>query len=127
MHTLGAVLGRVNPGEVEIEMPYRADLSQQHGFIHGGITTAILDSACGYAAFSLSGPDTAVLTVEYKVNFIAPAKGERFVARGEVVRPGASVTVCKGDVVAIEDGEEKLVTTILTTLMLLPNRPDLAS
>ncbi len=126
MHTLGAVLGRVNPGEVEIEMPYRADLSQQHGFIHGGITTAILDSACGYAAFSLSAPDTAVLTVEYKVNFIAPAKGERFVARGEVVRPGASVTVCKGDVVAIEDGEEKLVTTMLTTLMLLPNRPDLA-
>ena len=126
MHTLGAVLGRVNPGEVEIEMPYRADLSQQHGFIHGGITTAILDSACGYAALSLSAPDTAVLTVEYKVNFIAPAKGERFVARGEVVRPGASVTVCKGDVVAIEDGEEKLVTTMLTTLMLLPNRPDLA-
>ena len=127
MHTLGAVLGRVNPGEVEIEMPYRTDLSQQHGFIHGGITTAILDSACGYAAFSLSAPDTAVLTVEYKVNFIAPAKGERFVARGEVVRPGASITVCKGDVVAIEDGEEKLVTTMLTTLMLLPNRPDLAS
>ena len=127
MRTLGAVLGRVNPGEVEIEMPYRTDLSQQHGFIHGGITTAILDSACGYAAFSLSAPDTAVLTVEYKVNFIAPAKGERFVARGEVVRPGASITVCKGDVVAIEDGEEKLVTTMLSTLMLLPNRPDLAS
>jgi len=127
MHTLGAALGRVNPGEVEIEIPYRTDLSEQHGFIHGGITTAILDSACGYAAFSLSGPDTAVLTVEYKVNFIAPAKGERFVARGEVVRPGASVTVCKGDVVAIEHGEERLVTTMLTTLMLLPNRPDLAS
>ena len=126
MHTLGAVLGRVAPGEVEIEMPYRADLSQQHGFIHGGITTAILDSACGYAALSLSATDTAVLTVEYKVNFIAPAKGERFVARGEVLRPGATVTVCKGDVVAIEDGEEKLVTTMLTTLMLLPNRPDLA-
>ena len=126
MHTLGAVLGRVNPGEVEIEMPYRADLSQQHGFIHGGITTAILDSACGYAALSLSATDTAVLTVEYKVNFIAPAKGERFVARGEVLRPGATVTVCKGDVVAIEDGEEKLVTTMLTTLMFLADRPDLS-
>jgi acyl-coenzyme A thioesterase PaaI-like protein len=85
-----------------------------------------LDSACGYAAVSLSAPDTAVLTIEYKANFIAPAKGERFLARGEVVRPGATVTVCKGDVVAIEDGEEKLVTTMLTTLMLLPNRPDLA-
>lgn len=126
MHTLGAVLGRVAPGEVEIEMPYRADLAQQHGYMHGGIITAILDSACGYAALSLSATDTAVLTVEYKVNFIAPAKGERFVARGEVLRPGATVTVCKGDVVAIEDGEEKLVTTMLTTLMLLPNRPDLA-
>ena len=126
MHTLGAVLGRVAPGEVEIEMPYRADLAQQHGYIHGGIITAILDSACGYAALSLSATDTAVLTVEYKVNFIAPAKGERFVARGEVLRPGATVTVCKGDVVAIEDGEEKLVTTMLTTLMFLADRPDLS-
>ncbi|PKB85626.1 MAG: phenylacetic acid degradation protein [Chloroflexi bacterium] len=126
MHTLGAVLGRVAPGEVEIEMPYRADLAQQHGYMHGGIITAILDSACGYAALSLSATDTAVLTVEYKVNFIAPAKGERFVARGEVLRPGATVTVCKGDVVAIEDGEEKLVTTMLTTLMFLADRPDLS-
>jgi uncharacterized protein (TIGR00369 family) len=126
MHTLGAVLGRVAPGEVEIEMPCRADLAQQHGYMHGGIITAILDSACGYAALSLSATDTAVLTVEYKVNFIAPAKGERFVARGEVLRPGATVTVCKGDVVAIEDGEEKLVTTMLTTLMFLADRPDLS-
>ena len=126
MHTLGAVLGRVAPGEVEIEMPYRADLAQQHGYMHGGIITAILDSACGYAALSLSATDTAVLTVEYKVNFIAPAKGERFVARGEVLRPGATVTVCKGDVVAIQDGEEKLVTTMLTTLMFLADRPDLS-
>ena len=126
MHTLGAVLGRVAPGEVEIEMPYRADLAQQHGFIHGGFVTAIVDSACGYAALSLSAPDTAILTVEYKVNFLAPAKGERLVAKGQVVRPGATVTVCRGDVVAIEDGEEKLVTTMLTTLMLLPDRPDLA-
>ena len=126
MRTLGAVVNLVEPGEVEIEMPYRADLTQQHGFIHGGIVTAIVDSACGYAAFSLSAPDTAVLTVEYKVNFVAPAKGERLVARGEVVRPGATVTVCKGNVLAYEDGEEKLVATMLTTLMLMPNRPDLA-
>ena len=126
MHPMGAVLGRVAPGEVEVEMPHRTDLAQQHGFIHGGIMTAILDSACGYAALSLSAPDTAVLTVEYKVNFIAPAKGERFVSRGEVLRPGATVTVCKGDMMAFADGEEKLVATMLTTLMLLPNRPDLA-
>ena len=126
METLGAVMGRVKPGEVEIEMPYRADLAQQNGFIHGGIVTAIVDSACGYAAFSLSSPGTAVLTVEYKVNFVAPAKGEKLLARGEVVRPGASITVCKGNVFAYDGGEEKLVASMLTTLMLMPNRPDLA-
>jgi len=126
MQTLGAAMGRVGPGKVEIEMPYRADLTQQHGFIHGGIVTAIVDSACGYAAFSLSTPDTAVLTVEYKVNFVAPAKGDRLVARGEVVRPGATITVCKGDVFAYDDGKEKLVASMLTTMMLMPNRSDLA-
>ena len=126
MQTLGAVMNRVVPGEVEIEMPYRADLTQQHGFIHGGIITAIVDSACGYAAFSLSAPETAVLTVEYKVNFVAPAKGDRLLARGEVVRPGATVTVCKGDVMAANGAEEKLVASMLTTMMLMPNRPDLA-
>ena len=126
MQTMGAVMGKVRPGQVEIEMPFRDDLTQQHGFIHGGIVTAIVDSACGYAAFSLSAPDTAVLTVEYKVNFVAPAKGERLLARGEVVRSGATIAVCKGDVLAYDGGEEKLVATMLTTMMLMPNRPDLA-
>ena len=126
MQTLGAVMNRVVPGEVEIEMPYRADLAQQHGFIHGGIVTAIVDSACGYAAFSLSAPETAVLTVEYKVNFVAPARGELLLARGRVVRPGGTVTVCKGDVLACDGREEKLVASMLTTMMLMPNRPDLA-
>lgn len=127
MRTLGAVIGKVGPGEVEIEMPYRADLTQQYGFIHCGIVTAILDSACGYAAFSLSAPDTAVLTVEYKVNFVAPAKGGRLLARGEVVRPGTTIAVCKGDVLAYDGEEEKLVATMLTTMMLMPNRPVLAN
>ena len=127
MQTLGAVLGKVGPGEVEIEMPYRADLVQQHGFIHGGIVTAIVDSACGYAALSLSAPDTAVLTVEYKVNFVAPAKGQRLLARGEVVRHGATIAVCKGDVLAYDGDEEKLVAIMLSTMMLMPNRPDLAN
>ena len=126
MQTLGAVMGKIEPGQVEIEMPFQAHLTQQHGFIHGGIVTSILDSACGYAAFSLSAPDSGVLTVEYKVNFVAPAKGERLVARGQVLRPGASITVCKGNVVAYDGGEEKLVTTMLMTMMILPNRPDLA-
>ena len=126
MQTLGAVLISIEPGLVEIEMPFRADLTQQHGFVHGGIVTAILDSACGYAAFSLNSPDTTVLTVEYKVNFVAPAKGDRFMARGEVVRPGATVTVCKGDVLAYDGDEEKLVATMLMTIMTMPDRPDLA-
>ena len=126
MQILGADMGKVEPGQVEIEMPFQAGLTQQHGFIHGGIVTSILDSACWYAAFSLSAPDSAVLTVEYKVNFMAPAKGERLVSRGQVLRPGASITVCKGDVVAYDGGEEKLVTTMLMTMMILPNRPDLA-
>ena len=126
MQSLGAVISRVKPGEVEIEMPYRAAFTQQHGFVHGGIVTAIVDSACGYAALSLSAPETAVLTVEYKVNFLAPAKGDRLLARGEVVRPGSTVTVCKGDVVAYDGGDEKLVASMLTTMMLMPNRADLA-
>ena len=126
MQSLGALIGRVEPGEVEIEMPYRADFTQQNGFVHGGIVTAIVDSACGYAALSLSAPGTSVLTVEYKVNFVAPAKGERLLARGEVVRPGSTVTVCKGDVVAYDGGDEKLVDSMLTTMMLMPNRADLA-
>ena len=127
MQTLGAVIGRVEPGVVEIEMLCRADLAQEHGSMHGGIVTAIVDSACGFAAFSLSAPETDILTVEYKVNFIAPAKGDRLLARGEVVRPGATVTVCKGDVLAYEGGEEKLVASMLMTMMLMPNRPDLAN
>ena len=126
MQSLGAVISRVKPGEVEIEMPYRADFTQQHGFVHGGIVTAIVDSACGYAALSLSAPETAVLTVEYKVNFLAPAKGDRLLARGEVVRPGSTVTVCKGNVVAYDGGDEKLVASMLTTMRLMPNRADLA-
>ena len=126
MQSLGAVISRVKPGEVEIEMPYRADFTQQNGFVHGGIVTAIVDSACGYAALSLSAPGTAVLTVEYKVNFLAPAKGDRLLARGEVVRPGSTVTVCKGDVVAYDGGDEKVVASMLTTMMLMPNRSDLA-
>ncbi|MBT99596.1 MAG: thioesterase [Dehalococcoidia bacterium] len=125
MQTLGAELGSVEPGAVEIKMPYRADLTQQHGFIHGGIVTSILDSACGYAAFSLSSAGTAISTVEYKVNFVSNAKGERLLARGEVVRPGGTVTVCKGDVISYDGGEEKLIATMLMTMMFLPNRPDL--
>lgn len=125
METLGAVLTRVQPGEVEIEMPFRDDLTQQHGFLHAGVVTTVLDSACGYAAFSLMPADAAVLSVEFKVNLLAPAEGERLVARGRVVRPGRTVTVCSGDAVMVKEGRETVVATLLGTMMSLRDRPGL--
>ncbi len=125
METIGANLIKISPGEVEIELPVRGDLTQQHGFLHGGIVAAIMDSACGYAALTLMPADAAVLTVEYKVNFVSPAKGERIIARGRVTRPGRTITVCTGDVFALVDGEERLVATMLATFMTLRERADL--
>jgi len=125
MATIGARLTVVAPGEIEIELPFRADLGQQHGFIHGGIVTAIVDTACGYAALSLMEPDAAVLTVEFKLNFVAPARGERLVARGRVSKPGRILTVCLGEVVALTGGEEKPVATMLATMMAVRERADL--
>lgn len=125
MTTIGARLTRVTPGEVEIELPFREDLGQQHGFMHGGIVTAIVDTACGYAALSLMEPEAAVLTVEFKLNFVSPARGERLVARGRVTKPGRVLTVCLGEVVALNGGEEKPVATMLATMMAVRERTDL--
>ena len=126
MQTLGARLTAVTPGEVEIVLPFRDDLTQQHGFLHAGVVTTIVDSACGYAALSLMPVDTAVLTIEFKVNFVAPAAGEQMHARGRVTRPGRTVTVCAGDVFALRDGQERLVATMLATMMTLRDRAGLA-
>ena len=117
MQTLGARLTKVLPGEVEIGLPFRGDLTQQHGFLHAGIITTIVDTACGYAAMSLMPANSEVLTVEYKVNFVSPAKGSRMVGRGRVTKPGRTLTVCAGDVFAVSGGEETLVATMLTTMM----------
>lgn len=117
MATIGARLVRVSPGEVDIEAPFRDSLTQQHGFLHAGIVTALVDSACGYSALSLAPPDTEVLTVEYKVNLLAPAQGERFVARGRVVRSGRKVTVCSGEVIALTGSEETQVAVMLATMI----------
>jgi uncharacterized protein (TIGR00369 family) len=125
MKTLGASLTLVEPGAVEIELPYRADLTQQNGFIHAGIMATVLDSACGYAAFSLMPADAAVLSIEFKVNLLAPAKGERIKARAEVKRAGRNVTVCTADAWAIDAGERKLVATMLATMMCVTGRKDL--
>ncbi len=124
MESIGARLTKVLPGEVEIELPFRSDLTQQHGFVHAGILTSIVDTACGYAALSLMPANSEVLTVEYKVNFVSPATGTRMIGRGRVTKPGRTLTVCAGDVFAISDGKEKLVATMLATMMGLPERAD---
>jgi uncharacterized protein (TIGR00369 family) len=125
-HTLGATLGRVAPGVVEIEVPFSAGVSQQHGFFHGGVMGAIADSACGYAAMTLTPAGAEVLTVEYKVNFLSPGRGERLVARGRVTRPGRTLTVCAGDVVAVSGGDERLVATMLATSPMRTATPERA-
>jgi len=123
MRTVGARLHRVAPGEVEIDLPFRDDLTQHHGYLAGAVLTAIVDIACGYAAMTLMPSGASVLTVEYKVNFLSPAQGDRMVARGRVVRPGRTLTVCSGDVTAIVGGNEKIVATMLATMATV-NRQD---
>jgi uncharacterized protein (TIGR00369 family) len=120
MTLIGATLTKVAAGEVEIALPYRDDLTQQKGFIHGGILGMIADSACGYAAFSLMPAGGSLVTVEYKMNILAPAKSS-LVARGKVVKAGRTLTVARGEVYA-QDGTH--VATMQQTLMALPDRPD---
>jgi uncharacterized protein (TIGR00369 family) len=117
MQTLAADITGLAPGEVEISMPMRAGLSQQDGFVHAGIITAIVDSACGYAALSLTPAGHEVLTIEYKVNFLSPAIGELFVARGRVTRSGKTITVCSGEVTAVSRGDPKVIASMLATMM----------
>jgi uncharacterized protein (TIGR00369 family) len=125
MHTLGAALTLVEPGAIEIELPYRADLTQQHGFIQAGILASVLDSACGYAAFSLMPADAAVLSIEFKVNLLAPAKGELIRVRADVKRAGRNVTVCVADAWSVEAEQSKVVATMLATMMCIRGRNDL--
>lgn len=122
MATIGARLARVAPGEVDIELPFRGDLTQQHGFLHAGIVGTVLDSACGYAAFTLMPADAGVFSVEFKVNLLAPARGERIVARARVVRPGRTVTVATADAFAVQDGAERHVAVMTATLMTIAGR-----
>ena len=117
MATLRAEITHITPGEVTIEMPFSDELTQQNGFVHAGITTAIADSACGYAAFTLMPAEASVLSVEFKVNLLSPALGERFIARAQVLKPGRTLTVCRGDVFAVKDGNEKLILTMLATMI----------
>src|SRR5690606_8053415 len=112
-----ARLTRVAPGEVDIELPFREELTQQHGFLHAGVVTAVLDSACGYAALSLMPPEAGVLSIEFKTNLLAPAAGELLLARARVVRAGRTITVCTGDALMVAGGEERQVATMLATMI----------
>jgi uncharacterized protein (TIGR00369 family) len=123
MRTLGAELTLVRPGTIEIEMPYSAAFTQQHGFLHAGVISTALDSACGCAAFSLMPANAAVLTIEFKVNLLAPGKGERFLFRGSVTKPGRTIIVADGQAYAFgADGDAKLIATMTGTMMTVVGR-----
>jgi uncharacterized protein (TIGR00369 family) len=126
MATLGARLVSVTPGEVLIELPWRDELGQQHGVLHAGAVAAVADSACGYAALSLMPAGAAVMSVEFKVNLLAPGRGNRFLAHGRVRRSGRTLTVCEGSVRAIDRDEEREVAIMTATMIRLEGRPDLA-
>ena len=118
MGLIGARLNRVEPGIIEITLPYRPDLAQQHGYLHAGIVTTIADSACGYAAYSLMPPESEVLSVEFKVNLLRPARGETFRAVAEVVKAGKTLTVVRADVFGMDhEDQRELIATMLGTMI----------
>ena len=119
MSLIGGELTRVEPGIIEITLPYRTDLTQQHGYVHAGIITTIADSACGYAAYTLMPPGSDVLAVEFKVNLLRPAKGDTFVARAEVMKSGRTLTVVRADVHALSKDSRELVAIMQGTMMRL--------
>jgi uncharacterized protein (TIGR00369 family) len=122
MRTLDMSIARLEAGEVDLAMPYSQAWTQQNGFVHAGVITAGLDTACGIAAFTLMSADSDILTVEFKTNLLAPARGERFVFRAHVVKPGRTLTVCEAQAFAEQDGETSLIATMTGTLMALPRR-----
>jgi len=117
MNLIGASLSLVEPGIVEITLPYRQDLTQQNGYLHAGMITTIADSACGYAAFTLMPPGAGVLSVEFKVNLLRPAKGDSFVARAEVIKAGKTLTVVRADVFALSEEDRTLIATMQGTMI----------
>ena len=122
MHTLGATLAHVSAGSVEIALVPGPAVSQQHGFVHAGAVSAIADSAAGYAALSLMPPDRGVLTTEFKINLLAPAMGDRIVARGRVVKAGRTLTLAQAEVFAEKDSRERLIALLTATLMAIEGR-----
>ena len=127
MQTIGAHLMAVEPGRVVIEMTHAGHLTQQHGFLHAGVVATALDSACGYAAFSLMPEGAGVLTIEFKINLLAPARGERFRMEGSVVKAGRTITVTEGRAWAMDQGKEKLIATLGATVMTIVGRTDVSN
>ena len=126
MTTLGATVGNVSPGMVEVVLRPHPAISQQHGFVHGGAVSAIADTAAGYAALTLMPADTGVLITEFKINLLAPAAGEHIVARGRVVKAGRTLTLAQAEVFASTDGQEKLIALLTATLMAVKGRDDVS-
>lgn len=120
--TLGITLARIEPGTLELRMPYDAKFSQQNGFLHGGVVSAGLDTACGLASYTLMPAHADILTVEFKINLLAPAKGQTFRFVGHVVKPGRTLVVSEGHAYAIDDGREKLIATMSATMMTMVAR-----
>ena len=122
METVGAVLDRVAPGAVDVTMPVSRHLMQQHGFVHMGAVSTLADTACGFSALSLMAPGVGVLTVEFKLNMMAPAAGERLIARGRVVKAGRTLMVTQADVFAIAEERERLIALMTATMMTIEGR-----
>jgi uncharacterized protein (TIGR00369 family) len=126
MATLGARITAVTPGEVTIMLPVAPSVSQQHGFVHAGAVAAIADSAAGYAALTLMPEGAGVLTTEFKINLVAPAAGERLLARGRIIKAGRTLTLAMTEVHAVADGREKLCAVLTATLMTMAGRAGVA-
>lgn len=124
MTTLGAELTRVEHATVEIEMPFDARLTQQHGFLHAGVISAALDAACGYAAYTIIDPEASILTIEFKVNLLSPGRGERFLFRGEITKPGSTIIVADGRAYALTNGPAKLIASMSGSMMVIRGRED---
>jgi len=124
MEHLGARLHELGPGFCEIHLDYAPHLAQQHGYFHGGVIGTLADNASGYASYTLMGREDSVLTVEYKLNLLAPGTGEKLISRGTVIRPGRTLIVSRSEVFSLNDNSEKLCATALVTLMALPGRPE---
>lgn len=122
METLGAELSRISQGVVEIELGFDPKLTQQHGFLHAGVISAALDTACSYAAYTVVEPEVSLLTIEFKVNLMSPGRGERFLFRGEITKPGSNIIVADGRGYALTDGPAKLIASMTSTLMVIRGR-----